>query len=75
MRNYRNPFIHNYVFSKADLNRVPINKWKGFFLKTYVQINDGYVFYYKQRDNTYYFVKAEKLPDVGISERCNRRKV
>jgi hypothetical protein len=62
-----NPFYHNYVFKKFDLERVIIKKWKYpflFFLRTYVQIQDGYVFKYKQWRNKYYLMGTEELPTL-----------
>lgn len=59
-----NGFNYNYVWSRVDLLR-PRPKWKEWvwlwIFPTYVQINDGYVFYYKVVSSTYYFIKAEKL--------------
>ena len=59
-----NPFYNNYVFNKADLERALIKWWEYpflFFLTTYVQINDGYVWYYKTFRGKIYYMKSEKL--------------
>ena len=59
------PFIHNYVFSKADVDKHNICKVRNYpeiwFRTTYVQINDGYVFHFRQRHNYYYLLKVERL--------------
>jgi len=62
----KNPFIYNYVFSKEDLKRpkLQVNFFIKFllkFLRTYIQLEDGYLFYYKQWKNNYYLIKVEKF--------------
>jgi len=46
MNKIDNPFFHNYVFSAADLDRVPISKWTTpllVFKTMYCQLtSDGY---------------------------------
>ena len=57
-----NPFFHNYVFKNFDYDRVKISKLSYpllWFLTTYVQLSEGYVFYYKQWRNRYYLMKVE----------------
>jgi len=62
-----NPFYHNYVFSKFDLNRHRIKWWEYPFLlfcKTYVQFSDGYAFFFKYGlGGRYFLMKVERLPD------------
>jgi len=65
-----NPFYYNYLFSKKDIQRAQFNKWDYFIkglwlLPTYVQFNNGLVFYYKMKNNQYYFIKIEKLPSIN----------
>jgi len=64
-----NPFRYNYIFSKFDLERVTI-KWSQYpllwILPTYVQLNDGYVFYYKRFSGRIYLIKTKKTKDLGI---------
>lgn len=48
---YANPFYHNYVFTKFDQQRHTISRWQRltlWFLPTYVQLNEGYEFYFKR---------------------------
>lgn len=66
-----NPFCHNYVFSRKDLIRLEvspkINKYAMhlFFRRTLVQINDGYVFYFKKdRHGHYFLLDAKPTKDV-----------
>ena len=64
--NTDNPFYHNYLFKKEDLERSKIDKpwyiWPWLFLlPTWVQINDGYAFFYKQYGNQYFIVGHESL--------------
>ena len=58
-----NPFYDNYLFSAVDLKRATI-KWYQypflFFLRTYIQIADGFVFHFKTFRGRYYLVKAVK---------------
>ncbi len=61
---YDNPFCDNYLFSRADLNRVTFNKWKYpmlWFIPMKVQINEDGVAYYKQYKGQYFFYKIEPL--------------
>ena len=62
--NTENPFYHNYIFSRFDINRVKI-RWHQypwlFFLTTYVQVSEGYVFKFKQWRNRYYVIGFEEL--------------
>lgn len=54
-----NPFYHNYVFSEYDLDRVTIKKWQYpllWFLPTYVQLADGFEFYYKRFNGRIYLM-------------------
>jgi hypothetical protein len=58
-----NPFFHNYVFSEKDIKRKPIKIRRYprlWFKPTYVQINDGYVFYFKISQGQYFLIKVEK---------------
>ena len=60
----KNPFYDNHVFTKEDLKRLEFNVisyWEFPFLifsTTYVQLNDGYVFYYKHMGGRYFLMKA-----------------
>lgn len=58
-----NPFYHNYLFSTSDLNRVKI-KWYEYpflwFVPTYVQLADGYEFYFKMWGSRYYLIKYKE---------------
>ncbi len=60
-----NPFYDNHVFTKFDLNRIRIKWWEYpflYFKRTYVQINDGYVFHYKMAsDGRIFLVKHELI--------------
>ncbi len=55
-----NPFYDNHVFSKSDLERVikPIKwyDWSWWFAKKYVQVNEGYIFFYKFRKDGCIFI-------------------
>lgn len=59
-----NPFYHNYVFSKADIERSFIT-WRDrlwiWMLPTYVQVNYGYAWHFKTHKGRIWFVKAEKV--------------
>jgi len=59
-----NPFYYNYIFNKFDLSRAKIRWWQYpllWIMPTYVQINDGMVWFYKQWGNQYFLMKYEKL--------------
>ena len=59
-----NPFYHNYIFSEKDLDRAAFSYWRYpilLFLPTYVQINEGYVWFYKIWQGRYFFTKCEVL--------------
>ena len=71
MAKQENPFYHNYLWSEADLSRVMIKWWQYpllWLLPTYVQINDGYAFFYKQWGNQYFFMKEERLSPLPEKE-------
>jgi len=56
-----NPFYHNYIFSESDLNRKTIKWWENpilWILPTYVQLNDGYEFYFKHFGGRIYLMKV-----------------
>jgi len=59
-----NPFYHNYVFSKKDLDRPLVNRWVYpaiWFRPTYAQVSDGYMFAYTTDwSGQYYLLKVEK---------------
>jgi len=62
-----NPFYYNYIFSKEDLYRVKIKWWEYpllWFSPTYVQIDEGYVFYYKLQRGMIFLMKVEKMPSL-----------
>lgn len=64
--NRDNPFYHNYLFTKEDLQKINTkftfrDKLRLLFKPMYVQINDGYVFFFKQIDNEYFLYKYELL--------------
>lgn len=62
-----NPFYNNYLFTKEDLNRALIKWWEYpflFFLTTYVQINEGYVWYYKTFRGRIYYIKSEPIAEA-----------
>ena len=51
MKIMENPFYFNYVFGDRDLRRTKIKWWQHpiLWLKpTYVQLNDGLVFFFKR---------------------------
>ena len=57
-----NPFYDNHVFSKEDLKRATIKWWQYpllWLLPTYVQLNEGFVFYWKNWNGKYYLIKYE----------------
>jgi len=60
-----NPFYHQYVFTKEDLNRAKIKWWEYPFLwlkSTKVQISEGFAVFYKRgSDGRVYMMKVEKL--------------
>jgi len=63
-----NPFYYNYVFSKKDLNRPLINPWKYpflWFLRTLVQISDGYVFYYKLWKGKIFLMNVQSIDSLS----------
>jgi len=75
MRKNENPFIYNYVFVEDDLRRLSIKlsvkltlieRFFLFFWPTYVQFSDNYVWHYKQRNNKYYLMKVEKIPEIPM---------
>ena len=56
---FKNPFIHNYVFKDFDINRMTYSKWEYpflFLLPTYVQLTENYAIKYKQWKNKYFIV-------------------
>jgi len=58
-----NPFYHNYVFTKCDLKRATIKWWEYpilWVLPTYVQLNDGYEFYFKHFGERIYLMKVRQ---------------
>lgn len=60
-----NPFSHNYVFSRADINRSVCRpslqeRAQLLFAPTHCQIDDGCVFYYKVLGSRYYLLRIEK---------------
>lgn len=58
-----NPFYNNYIFSKEDISRTKIKKWRYpilWFLPTYHQSNDGYSFFFKQNQGMYFLMKVTK---------------
>ena len=60
-----NPFYYNYVFRELDITRITIKWWEYpllWFRTTYVQISDGYAWYFKT-DGTgrVFLIKYEKL--------------
>jgi len=60
---FDNPFIHNYVFTDDDIERMPIDKLSYpllFLLPTYVQITNNYAIFYKQFMNKYFIMGYEK---------------
>ena len=64
MYSLKNPFIHNYVFSDFDIERMTFSKWEYpllFLLPTYVQITKNYVIKYKQWMNKYFIVGFEEF--------------
>jgi hypothetical protein len=63
-----NPFYHNYVFTKADLERVKINHkpWYFWFLPTLIMRNDGYAWFYKTCNGCVWLIKCEELCGVRI---------
>ena len=65
-----NPFYYNYIFREIDKDRMHIRWWNYpilLFCQTYVQINDGYVFYFKRHRGRYFLMKVE--PFEGIKEK------
>jgi len=59
-----NPFFYNYIFSKKDIDRSKIRWWQYPFLwllPTKVQINEGYIFYWKTWQGAYFLMKVEKI--------------
>ena len=66
-----NPFYDNHLFTEKDLYRVPFNKWSWLWLwifPTLVQINHGYVFYYKIVNGAYWFIKAKPLSPFNSND-------
>ena len=72
-----NPFYSNHVFTQFDLNRVEIDKWTKrllFFLPTYFQLADGYVFFYKRWFSRYFLISTEVFsgrPEHGTQEKVS----
>ena len=64
-----NPFYDNHIFISWDTRRWKLtwlDRVKIFFHPTYVQINEGYIFYFKMVDGKYYILKYEPFtPDAG----------
>jgi len=63
-----NPFFYNYLFSKKDLNRVVINKWRYpvlFFLPEYAQTADGYVFRFKTWQGRIFLLKTDRIVSIS----------
>lgn len=59
-----NPFRHNYLFSKFDLNRCRIKKWQYpllFLLPTYASCHDGIAFFFKRFNGKIYLMRTEDL--------------
>ena len=61
----QNPFDHHYVFTHTDNIRRDVLSWRDWLwlwmIPTYVQINDGYAFYFKRWQGRYYFLKMEAV--------------
>jgi len=56
-----NPFYDNHTFTKNDLDRKKITRWEYpllFFLPTFVQLADGYVWFYKIFQGRYFLMKV-----------------
>jgi len=67
MAKYDNPFFYNYLFSQEDVSRIKIKWWQYpllWILPTYVQINDGHAFFFKQWGNQYFYIREEKIPSL-----------
>lgn len=65
-----NPFYHNYVFHRSDLQRCLIRPWQYpllWLLPTYVQMDEGMVFYYKRFNGKVYLMRYEELPHADAA--------
>ena len=63
----QNPFYDNHVFNKEDIGRAIIKWWKYpllLLLPTWVQLNEGYVFYWKTWQGKYFLMKVKPLSEV-----------
>ena len=60
-----NPFYYNYCFHKEDIDRCLIPGWYKLWLwvfPTYVQIVDGYAFFFKRTpDGKIWLMKYEEI--------------
>jgi hypothetical protein len=60
----KNPFYDNHLFTNFDLDRCTFSKWHRLWLWLYptkVQISDGYAWYFKVVNGSYWLIKEEKL--------------
>lgn len=61
--NNDNPFYDNHVFTHLDFGRRKLSfldKLSVFFRPMYVQVDEGYTFYYKVKGSQYFLFKREK---------------
>lgn len=62
-----NPFYDNHIFSRKDIERAMLKlNWLQrlilFFAPTFVQVSDGYAWYFKiGRDGCHYLIKYDKI--------------
>ena len=60
-----NPFYHDYVFSRADIDRAKIKLWQWpilWFGPTYIQLtSDGYDVRYKQVGPLYFLLSIKEF--------------
>ncbi len=64
-----NPFYRNFLFSEFDIQRHTFKKWHHpiLWLKpTWVQIADGYAFFYKLSGHRIWLWGYEPLPRLSI---------
>jgi len=72
-----NPFYHNYLFSKRDLERATIKWWEWpmlWVLPTYVQItDDGAAFFKRDWWGRIFFLKLEPLSKKELEGAKNNK--
>lgn len=65
---HANPFYNNYVFREFDRSRCIIDWTDKLWLwlwPTYVQLNDGYIFKYKNVHGSIYLMSVEEFSSGG----------